>query len=115
MIDREEEAADLFALGLLEEDLPRALVGDDLALHPLQRVVDRLRVAAENLRHRVVRLALQVEAQRVGLEPRQAAAQTEDEALELLGRDHADGRIIHARAGKGVAERAVPLALLPRG
>src|SRR5919197_4080448 len=73
---------------LLLQDFARLLVRDDLPLHALERVVDRLRVAAEPLGHLLVRRALEVEPQRVRLERREARAEAEDEALELLGRDH---------------------------
>src|SRR5919106_4921926 len=101
-------------LGFLEQYLARALVVDDLALHALERVVDRLRVAAELRGHLLVRAALEVEPERIGLERREAGAEGEDEALELLGRDHADGRVVDARAGQSVAERALAVRVLPR-
>src|SRR3954462_11284764 len=96
-------------------DFARLLVGENLPLDALERVVDRLRVAAELLRHVLVRRALEVEAKRVGLERREAGAEAEDEALQLLGRDHDQRRLVHRRAWQGVAERALALAVLPRG
>ena len=54
--------------GALRGNGARRLVRDDLALHPLEGVVDRLRVAVELERHRVVRLAVEVEPERVRLE-----------------------------------------------
>src|SRR4029453_5789088 len=74
------------------------LVREDLALHALERVVDRLRVAAELVCHVLVGIALEVERQRLRLERREAGAEREDEALELLGRDDADRRVVDARA-----------------
>src|SRR3954468_14688812 len=74
----------------LREDFARALVRDDLPLHALERVVDRLRVAFEHLGHLVVGGALEVHAQRVRLKRREARAEAEDQALELVGRDHRD-------------------------
>jgi hypothetical protein len=56
--------------GLLE-NLARALVRVDLPLDPLQRVVDRLRVAVELLGHVLIGRAFEVQAERVGLELRQ--------------------------------------------
>src|SRR4051812_1347169 len=50
------------------EDLTPVLVRQDLPLHALQRIVDRLRVAAELGRHLLVGRAFEVEAQRVRLE-----------------------------------------------
>ena len=52
----------------LLKDFARLLVRDDLALHPLEGVVDRLRVAAEPVSHVLVGRAFEVEAERVGLE-----------------------------------------------
>src|SRR5438045_3025606 len=75
----------------LGQDLARLAVHDDLALHPLERVVDRLRVAAELVGHVLVGRALEVHAQRVGLEPGETGAEAEDEARQLLARDHLDG------------------------
>src|SRR6266540_2243838 len=96
------------------QHLASLLVLDDLALHPLQRVVDRLRVAAELLPHLLVGRSLEVHAERVGLELREAGAKREDQALKLLRRDHHDGRLLHGRSGQRVAERAVAVALLAR-
>src|SRR5581483_11464518 len=72
----------------LDEDLARALVRDDLPLHPLEGVVDRLGVAAELFGHLLVGRPLEVHAQGVRLERREAGAEAEDEALQLVGRDH---------------------------
>src|SRR5204862_7825870 len=63
-------------------------------------------------RHRLVRLTLEVEAERVRLERRQSSAEAADERLELLRRDHADGRIVDARPRQRVAEGALALGLL---
>jgi hypothetical protein len=46
---------------LLQQDLPGFLVGQDLSLDPLERIVNRLRVAAQLLSHIFVRRPLQVE------------------------------------------------------
>src|SRR6266540_2160867 len=97
---------------LLLQNLARPLVLDDLPLHPLQRIVDRLRIAAALLGHLLVGASLEVEAQCVGLQLRQARAEAEDEALQLLGRDDDDGRLLHGRAGQRVAERALAVGVL---
>src|SRR3954447_18375767 len=85
---------------------------DDLALDPLQRVVDRLRVAAELLGHVLVGRALEVEAQCVRLERRKARAEAEHQTLKLLGRDYDERRLVHRRPRQRVAERALALAVL---
>ena len=108
------DAASSGGAPLLVEDLAALLVLEHLALHALERVVDRLRVAAEILGHLLVRVALEIEAQRVRLERREAGAEAEDEALELLGGDDADGRVVDARARERVAERA-PAVVRPAG
>src|SRR3954451_17763827 len=71
-----------FTSGTLVQDLAQLLVLQDLALHPLQGIVDRLRVAAQLLRHLLVGGAFEVELERVGLELRKAGAECEDEALQ---------------------------------
>ena len=58
----------------LRGDGARRLVRDDLALDALEGVVDRLRIAVELERHRVVRLAVEIEPE-VGLEPTAHALQ----------------------------------------
>ena len=50
------------------QDLPPLLVRQHLSFHALERVVDRLRVAADLLGHLLVRKALHVEAERFALE-----------------------------------------------
>jgi hypothetical protein len=52
----------------LRQDLTFLLVVQDLPLDPLERVVDRLRVAAELLGHLLVGRAFEVEPERVRLE-----------------------------------------------
>src|SRR5438552_685992 len=83
------------------------------ALDPLQRVVDRLRVAAEPLGHLFVARALEVELEGVVLERGQTAAEREDEALQLLRRDHDEGRLVDDRAWERIAERAFAVRVLP--
>src|SRR6266536_1234650 len=80
------------------KDFAPLLVRDDLALHALQRVVDRLRVAAEPFGHLLVGRALEVETERVGLEWRQARAEAHHEALQLLRGDHHHRGLVHGRA-----------------
>src|SRR5262249_9087031 len=96
----------------LLEYLALLAVRDDLSLHALQRVVDGLRVAAQVRGHLLVGRALEVQAKRVRLELREPGAEAEHEALQLLGRDDADRRVVDARARQGVAERAVALRVL---
>src|SRR3954449_9493164 len=93
----------------LEQDLARALVSEDLPLHPLQRVVDRLRVAAQELGHRFVRFAFEVQTECVRLERREAGPEREHEALQLLRRDHADRWLLRVRSWECLAERALAL------
>src|SRR5205823_3284631 len=88
------------------------LVADDLALDALEGVVDRLRVALEIDGHLLVRVPLEVEAQRARLERRKAGAEGEDETLQLLRRDDAARRVVDAGAGERVAEGALVLAFL---
>jgi hypothetical protein len=52
----------------LLKNLAALLVRQDLPLHTLQRIVDRLRVAAELFRHLLVRRAFEIQPQRVRLE-----------------------------------------------
>src|SRR5262249_36605111 len=88
---------------------------EDLPLDALERVVDRLRIAAEPFGHLLVGGALEIKAQRVRLERRETRAEAEDEALELLGGDHDERRLVYGGAGQRVAERAFALTLLSRG
>src|SRR6188472_128521 len=94
------------------DDGALGLVGEDLPLHALERVVDRLAVAAERLGHLLVRVSVEVETERLRLEPRQRRAEAADERLQLLRRDHADRGIVDRRAGERVAERALALDVL---
>src|SRR3954452_394207 len=55
------------ALPRLTGDRAGLLVAHDLALHALEGVVDRLRVALEDDRHLVVGVALEVELERLRL------------------------------------------------
>src|SRR5439155_16671790 len=64
--------------------------------------------------HLLVGFTLQIEPQGVRLELGKAAAQGENETLELLGRDHADRRIVHARPREGIPEGALAVRLLAR-
>src|SRR5205823_8457138 len=60
--------------------------------------------AAKLLGHLLVRRTFEVQLQGVDFELRQAGAEREDEALQQLGRDHADRWIDDGWAGQGVAE-----------
>ena len=55
---------------------------------------------------------LEVAAERVGLERGEGRAETADEALELLGRDHADRRVVNSQARKRIAEGAIAVGIL---
>src|SRR5437763_7463489 len=57
------------------EDLARAQVGSHLALHALQRVVDRLGRAVQALGHLLVGAALEVHGEHAGLQGRERAAE----------------------------------------
>src|SRR6185503_16713192 len=94
------------------EDGALGLVGEDLPLDPLERVVDRLAVAAERLGHLLVRVPVEIETERLRLEPRERRAEAADERLELLRRDHAHRRIDDRGAGERVAECALALDVL---
>src|SRR4051794_3335928 len=96
------------------KDFARLLVREDLALHALERVVDRLRVAAEPFGHVLVGRAFEIEPERVRLEAGEPGAEAADEALQLLGRDHHHRRLMHGRPGQGVAERALSVRVLAR-
>src|SRR5664280_2031165 len=87
---------------VLEQYFARALVRQNLALDALQGVVDRLSVAAQLLCHLLVGRALEVEAKRIGFELRETRPEAEDQALQLLGGDDADGGIVDAGPGQSI-------------
>src|SRR6185436_15323909 len=91
---------------------PRLQVSEHLALDALQGVVDRLGIAVQQITDLLVAAALEIAGQHLRLETRERAPQALEQALKLLGGDHAAGGIVHGRAGQGVAERAVGLRLL---
>ena len=64
-------------------------------------------IVPAELRHLLVGVALDVEAERVALRAA-TSVPTEDEALELLRRDDTDGRVVDAGPGQRIAERASP-------
>src|SRR3954451_10506184 len=97
---------------VLLEDVPGRQVRADLALDPLQRVVDRLGVAAEALADLLVAVAVQVQGQHAGLELRQRRREAGDQRLQLLGADDLVDRVVHRRAGDDLVERG--LAVLGR-
>ena len=89
-----------------EVGLERGAVGEvraDLALDALQRVVDRLRVAARAVRDRLVRLALDEPRQDLRLELREARAEHADQGRQLLAGD--DPRCRGRRPGSRRARR----------
>src|ERR1700744_2588198 len=93
--------------GRSDRDLPRREVGADLALHPLQGVVDGLRVAFETLGNLLVGVAVEVERQHPDLEIREDPGDTRqagDEALQLFGRDHLVDRVMDARPRQDLVE-----------
>src|SRR3954468_9022833 len=89
----------------LKQHVPRLKVRPDLALDPLQRVVDGLRVAREPLGDRLVGVAVEVERQDGALELRQDARQARDEAVQLPARDPLVHRVVRHRARKHLVER----------
>src|SRR5215203_5524721 len=85
---------------------------EDLALHALEGIVDRFRVAPDFGGHVLVRQAFEVEAKCIRLEGREPCAEREHQALELLGGDDAQARVVDTRAGQRVTERAIALTVL---
>src|SRR5450756_442826 len=79
----------------------------DLALDALQRVVDGLAVAAEFVGDALVAETLQVQAQHAALELRQHLRAAPGEAVDLFRADHLVDRVMSARPGQYVAQRAV--------
>src|SRR6201987_6195610 len=94
-------------ISALGENLARLLVGEHLALDALKSVIDSLRVAAEGHGHLLVRLAFEVELERVRLELRKAGDEGADEALKRLRREHAYRPSGHRSACPRVSECAV--------
>ena len=79
----------------------------DLALDALERVVDGLRIAVDELADLLVGAALEIQREHAALERRQAGAEAADERRELLGGDDPARRIVDRRAGQRIAEREV--------
>src|SRR3954451_12437339 len=77
----------------------RGEVRADLALDPLQGVVDGLGVAAEAHRDLLVRTAVEVEREDARLELRQRRRQAADERVQLLRRDDLVDGVVHRRPG----------------
>src|SRR4051794_30084481 len=93
----------------LSGDPARFEVSADLALHALERVVDRLRVAVEARRDRLVRIAVQVERQHRALELREHAGQACHQRMQLLAGDHLVHRVVRGRARQDLVQRRVRL------
>src|SRR5262245_25205871 len=108
----------------LRLNLARFEMGRDLALDPLEGVVDGLRVALEALGGRLVGVAVEVEGEDAALEIGEDTGRSReagDEALELFRGDHlvdrvgdrgpgqdlVEGRVGVAGCGRGLAERDV--------
>src|SRR6478672_7287226 len=81
----------------------------DLALHPLQGVVDRLGIACESPGDLLVGATVQVERQGPGLELGERRGQAPDECLELLGGDDLQCRVVHGGAGDDLLEGRLAL------
>src|SRR4051812_7897009 len=77
----------------------------DLALDPLQRVVDGLGVAAEAPADVLVAVSVEVQGEDARLELRQGGRQARDERAKLLGRDDLVHRIVDGRPGDDLVER----------
>ena len=75
----------------------------------------RRRLAAEILGHVLVRRALQVEPERVGLERGQRRRETPDQRLQLLGRDDLHRWLVDVRGGERIAESDVAVRVLAGG
>src|SRR5919206_1035500 len=89
----------------LQQHAARREVGSDLALDPLQRVVDGLRVAPDPLADVLVAVPVEVQRQHAGLELRQRGGQAAHEGAELLGGDHLVDRVVHRRPRDDLVER----------
>src|SRR5215218_10077961 len=79
--------------GGLQQDVAGAQVRPDLALDPLERVVDRLRVAAQALADGLVAAAVEVEGEDARLELGERRRQAPDERAQLLGADDLVDRV----------------------
>src|SRR5215212_11120750 len=95
---------------VLEEHFARAEVRADLALHALERVVDRLRVALEPVGDRLVAVPVQVERQHRALQLGQDAREARHQAVQLLGGDHLVDRIVRRRTREQLVERRIAVA-----
>src|SRR3712207_2679883 len=80
--------------GHLVDDGASAQVHAHLALHALQRVVDRLRVAAEPAADLLVGAPVEVEREDARLELAERGAQAADERLQLLAADDLVDRVV---------------------
>src|SRR3954451_13377343 len=94
----------------LKQNVARLQVRADLALHALERVVHRLRVAREPLGDRLVRVPVEIERQHRALELRQHARQACHEAVQLLARDHLVHGVVRGRPRQDLVERRLRVA-----
>src|SRR6476661_3735064 len=79
----------------------------DLALDALERVVDGLRIAVDELADLLVGAPLEVERQHAALERGQARAEAAYERCELLRGHDAAGWIVDRRARQRIAQREI--------
>src|SRR4051794_10431233 len=93
-----------------EQDVARPQMGADLALDALQRVVDRLGVAAEPFADRLVAAAVEVQREHARLEVGERGGQAADERAQLLGGDDLVDRVVDRRAGQDLVERRLAVA-----
>src|SRR5947209_10999811 len=83
----------------------------ELPLDPLQRVVDRLHVPLEHLGDLLVALAVDVEAQHLGLEVGEHVVEVLLQGPDALGGDDQVGRVRHGDDRQHVAEAALALVV----
>src|SRR3954470_17517613 len=86
----------------------------DLALDPLECIVDRLRIALQELADLLVGAALEIQREHAPLERREAGAEAADERRELLRGHDAAGGIVDGRARQRVSQREVRAVVVAR-
>src|SRR4051794_6079027 len=94
----------------LEQDVARAKVRADLALHALERVVDRLRVAREALADGLVAAAVEAEGQDPRLELGERRGEAAHERAQLLGADDLVDGVVHGRPGDELVQGRLSVA-----
>ena len=87
-------------------------MGEDLPLYPLERIIDRLGVARQFNCHFLIGRALQVETEGIRLQLGESRSEGEDQALELLCRNDANGGVVDVRPRERVAEGALAVGFL---